>query len=248
MTTGETVRIFSARACAEPLRKAARDFEEQTGIHVDISVCARHCAKPQAEEASGKLEDFLEEIAEHGVHDLAIGGAEYLLDDGEVKGIVLRGQRRTIAYRAAALVVPSGNPARIASIRDVCRPGVRVAISMIDCLKGVWEDVTARLGILDEVRPNITFRASGCVAIVEAVAEKKVDVAFGWAAFKHLDDARIAIVDLPPEQRVLRGTCVGLLSFSKNHAAAIRFMDFLTTPAARQHYLDHGWVLPRRAV
>ena len=247
MATDNTVRIFSARACAEPLYKAARDFEDLTGSHVTISVCARHCAKPEAEEASGQMDDFLVEISDMAIHDLAIGGAEFLLDDGEVRGIVQKGQRRTIAYRASALVVPVGNPAGIESIRDVTRPGVRIAISMIDCLKGVWEDITARLGILDEVRPNITFRANGCIAIVEAVAEKKVDVAFGWSAFKHLDDERIDIVELPAAQQVLRGTGVGLLSFSKNPGLATEFMDYLTTPAARKYYLERGWVLPPSA-
>ena len=49
-----TVRIFSARACAAPLEKATKLFEEQTGIDVEISVCSRHCAKPVAEEATGE--------------------------------------------------------------------------------------------------------------------------------------------------------------------------------------------------
>ena len=246
MTTADPIRVFSARACADPLYEVARDFESETGIHVDVSVCSRHCAKPEAEEASGQTDDFLVEISDMGIHDLAIGGAEYLLDDGEVKGIVQKGQRRTIAYRASALVVPAGNPAGILGLKDLVRPGIRIGISMLDCLKGLWEDVTARLGILDEVRPNIVFHANGCVAIVEAVAERKVDVAFGWSAFKHLDDKRIAVIELPPAQQVMRGTCVGLLSFSKNPGLATRFMEYLTTSKARNHYLKHGWVLPQR--
>jgi len=43
------VRIFSARACAAPLEKAAKLFEQQSGIHVQIDVCSRHCAEPVAE-------------------------------------------------------------------------------------------------------------------------------------------------------------------------------------------------------
>ncbi len=84
------VRIFSARACAAPLEKAAELFERQTGIAVEISVCSRHCVQPVAEEATGETggDDFLIEIADAGIRDLAIGGAEYLLDDGEVRGIV----------------------------------------------------------------------------------------------------------------------------------------------------------------
>ena len=242
----EPIRIFSARACAAPLEEAAALYTERTGIAIDISVCARHCATQEAEEADPEsgTHDFLVEIAEYGIHDLAIGGAEYLLDDGEVRGICLKGERRLIAYRESALAVPAGNPAGIRSLEDVTRPGVRVGISVIDCLKGVWEDVTGRAGLTDEVRRNITFHASGCVAIVEAVAEAKVDVAFAWTAFGHLGDDRLEIIDLPAEQRIYRGTGVSMLEFTKQPDRARAFMDFLVTPDARACYEQYRWVLP----
>lgn len=53
-----TVRIFSARACAAPLEKTAKLFEEQTNIHVEISVCSRHGAQPVAEVTINKLAAF----------------------------------------------------------------------------------------------------------------------------------------------------------------------------------------------
>jgi len=242
----EVVRVFSARACAAPLEEAAALFERQTGVAVAISVCSRHCAQAVAEEAVGSdgSHDFLEEIAEAGVHDLAIGGAEYLLDDGEVRGIVARGERRTIACRRSAIIVPVGNPARVTGLADLARPGLRVGVSVLDCLKGLWEDVAAREGLLDAVRRNISFHANGCIAIVEAVAQGKVDAAFGWSAFGHLAPGRIEIVELAPGQQVLRGTGVGLLSFARNKEAAKRFMDFLTSPPARGCYERYGWVVP----
>ena len=243
--SNKTVRIFSARACAAPLEKAAKLFEEQTGIHVEISVCSRHCAQPVAEEATGETggDDFLLEIADAGIHDLAIAGAEYLLDDGEVRGIVQRHQRRTIAYRHSGIIVPSGNPRNIRCVEDIARPGVRVGVSVIDCLKGLWEDITGRLGLLDEVRKNICYYANGCIAIIEAVASGQVDAAFGWTAFEHLEPERIEIVEIPKEQQVLRGTGVGLLSFAKEPEAAKRFMDFLASPEAREFYKEYGWVI-----
>lgn len=239
------VRVFSARACAAPLEKAAALFQQRTGIEVQISVCARHCAKPVAEEAVGEAgsHDFLQEIAEYRIHDLAISGAEYLLDDGEVRGIVQKGRRRTIAYRTSAIIVPRGNPAGVRRLADLARPGVRVGISVIDCLKGLWEDVTARQGLLDPIRRNITFHANGCVAIVEAVAQNVVDAAFGWTGFAHLAEGRIEIVPLAPGQQIQRGTCIGLLSFSRQAAAAGQFMDFLATPDAQACYREFGWTI-----
>ncbi len=255
MTTSSTpptgkgpVRIFSARACAAPLEKAAELFEQRTGIPIEISVCSRHCAEPVAEEATGSTggDDFLIEIADAGIHDLAIGGAEYLLDDGEVRGIVQRGQRRLIAYRGSAIIVPAGNPANVRSVEDMARPGVRVGVSVIDCLKGLWEDIAARLDLLEPIRRNITFFANGCIAIVEAVAEGSVDAALGWTAFAHMADGRIEVIEMPRAQQVFRGTGVGLLSFSEHPEEATEFMNFLATDESRAFYEEYGWVAPKR--
>lgn len=239
------VRIFSAKACAAPLEKAAKLFEEETGISVEISVCSRHCAKPVAEEAVGETggDDFLLEISDAGIHDLAIAGAEYLLDDGEVRGIVQRGQRRTIACRTSAIIVPVANPKGISSLKDLARPGVRIGVSVIDCLKGLWEDVCGRAGLMDEIRKNIVYYANGCISIIEAVATNEIDAAFGWTAFGHLEPERIKVIELPKEQQVLRGTGVGMLSFAKDTEAAKQFMDFLASAPSRKFYAEYGWAI-----
>jgi accessory colonization factor AcfC len=241
----KTVRIFSARACAEPLEKAAKLFEEQTGISVLIDVCDRHCANPVPEEATAETsgDDFLLEISDAGIHDLAIAGAEYLLDDGEVRKIVQKGQRRTIAYRTSAIIVPAGNPKNINSIEDLTKPGVRLGVSVLDCLKGLWEDISARLYLLDKIRQNISYYANGCIAIVEAVATSEIDAAFGWTAFQHLEPERIEVIEIPKEQQVLRGTGVGLLSFSKEPEAARQFMNFLASSDSRKFYKEYGWAI-----
>jgi accessory colonization factor AcfC len=227
------------------LEKAAKLFEEKTGIHVAIDVCNRHCAEPVAEEATGETggDDFLLEISDAGIHDLAIGGAEYLLDDGQVRGIVRKGERRTIASRASAIIVPAGNPKNIQTVADMAQPGVRVGVSVLDCLKGLWEDISGRLGLVSKIRNNITYYANGCIAIVEAAATGEFDAGFGWAAFHHLEPGRIEVIELPKEQQVLRGTGVGMLSFAKNIEPARKFMDFLTTPESRAFYQEFGWVV-----
>lgn len=239
------IRVFTARACEEPLQDAAELFEEQENVEVAVDSCSRHCASQEAEEATGETggDDFLLEISDAGIHDLAIGGAEYLMDDGVVRGVVQKGERRTIARRRAAIIVPEGNPAGIRSVEDLAEPEVDLGVSVIDCLKGLWEDAAGRCGLVDPVQRNISYYANGCVAIIEAVADGTVDAAFGWTAFKHLAPDRIDAVELPEDQAIERGTSVGLLKFSDEPEAARQFMDFLTTPEARECYQDYGWVL-----
>jgi accessory colonization factor AcfC len=98
--------------------------------------------------------------------------------------------------------------------------------------------------LIDPIRNNITYHANGCVAIIEAVATGQVDVAFGWTSFRHLEPERIEIIELPREQQVLRGTCVGLLSFARQPEKAEQFLEFLASPASRRCYREHGWVIP----
>jgi len=239
----KTIRIFTARACAQPLWDATKIFTEKTGIKVEVSQCDRHCASPVAEEAEdiGLNHDFLIEIAEDGIYDLAISGAEYLLDDGEIQGIVQKGQRRFIAARKSAIIVPKGNPAGIENLNDLAVKDVRIAVSVIDCCKGMWEDVTVRQGLAAAVQGNISFYANGCVALVEAVASGEVDAAFGWSAFGHLDPERIEVVELPAEQQVWRGTSVCLLSTACWEEGARKFMEFLASPESVACYDRYGW-------
>jgi len=44
MKTSATVNVFTAKACAAPLREAAPMFQERAGIAVNIGECSRHCA------------------------------------------------------------------------------------------------------------------------------------------------------------------------------------------------------------
>ena len=96
----------------------------------------------------------------------------------------------------------------------------------------------------EQVAKNISFYATGCVAIVEAVAQREIDVAFGWTAFEHLGEGRLGIVELPPSRHVCRATSIAMLSYTRQPERAEQLMDFLTTPEARACYDRYRWALP----
>jgi accessory colonization factor AcfC len=238
-----TINVFTARACAAPLVQAAELFRRQTGIAVEVGQCSRHCASANAEEAEGPGgDDFLQEIADAGIYDCAIAGAESLLDDGEVRGIIARGKRRTIALRGSGIIVAAGNPKGIRELGDLAGAGLRVAISVLDCLKGLWEDLLGRAGLIVPVRKNIVFYANGCVALVESVVQGKVDAAIGWSAFEHLAPGRIESVTQTPEWTIARATAIGMLKTSQHPAEAEQFMDYLATDEIKAVYRRYGWL------
>ncbi|MBI2893063.1 MAG: substrate-binding domain-containing protein [Deltaproteobacteria bacterium] len=232
------MKIFSARGSAPPVVVAARAYRNRTGVPVDVAVCSRGCERGQCGPAFGG--GFVAEVGA-GKYDAAVAGAEADWDDLESSGLARGGPRWSLGMRESVLLVPSDNPAGIRSIDDLTRPGVKVAVSTVDCLRGVWEDVCGRAGCVPEVRANISLRVAGCMAIVRAIVEGTVDAAFGWSTFTGFH-RRIAAVRLPESSRIYRSTCAGLVKGTADEEEAERFLDFLVWGLGREIFAEHGWL------
>jgi len=85
--TSETyqLRIFSAGAVAPPLQKAIDVFERRFDIRCDLVV--------------GKPENHLSTIAVSRKGDVISDGAEYILDEAEDRGLVVKDSRRSLVFR-----------------------------------------------------------------------------------------------------------------------------------------------------
>jgi ABC-type molybdate transport system substrate-binding protein len=98
--------IFQARAytcaVAPPLQDAIAIFERDSKVKCELRI--------------GKPEDLLNEIAMSKKGDVFSSGAEYILDDAEDRGLIIKGSRKSLGYRRSVIIVPIGNPAKIASL------------------------------------------------------------------------------------------------------------------------------------
>jgi len=214
---------------------AAERYGAQTGKAVEVALCGAQCAAGDAH-AHG----FYREVTD-GEFDLAVGGSETDMDELDQAGWLAEGSRRSLGLREAAILTPAGNPANVRRLDDLARPGVRVGVSTVDCLRGVWEDVCGRAGCIPQVRQNVQVRVPGCMAIIRALSRGEVDAAFGWTAFVHFDP-QLQIVPLPPDARVLRSTAAAILRRCDDRASAARFLDYLCSAEGQQHFTSRGWL------
>ena len=223
----QQLKIYSAGAVAPPLRDAIAIFEKDSKVKCDLRI--------------GKPDDLLTEIAKFKKGDVFSSGAEYILDDAEDQGLILKGSRKSLGYRRSVIIVPLGNPARITSLKDLCRKDVRIGIAVEGCLKGVWDDVASKAGLTDQIRRNITRHADACGSLMSLIHSDKVDAIFGWNAFQGVWPDTCEIIELPKNFQVFRSTVAGVISYSGNVKLSEEFIDFLTSAAIRKIYADYGW-------
>lgn len=225
------LRIYSAGAVAPPLQKAIEIFENKFGVHCNLKI--------------GKPSDLLAEIVASKEGDVISCGAEYILDEAEDRGLVVKGSRRSLGLRRSVIIVPIGNSAKITCLEDLCKEGVRIGIAVDGCLKGVWDDIASKAGLTDQIRRNITHHADACGSLMSLINWEKVDAIFGWNAFHSLWPETCEVIELPHGIQVFRSTVVAMISYTKNVELSQKFIDFLTTNEVRKIYSEYGWVHKR---
>ena len=224
----KVLRAFSAGAVAPPLQKTVDMFKKK--YRVDIVLKA------------GKPENLLAAISVTREGDLVSTGAEYVLDDAEDRGLLVKGSRRSLGFRRSVIVVPRGNPGKISSLADLCREGVRIGIATEGCLKGVWDDISSKAGLTDLIRGNITEHADACGSLMSLIHGGKVDAVFGWNAFHNIWPDTCEVVELPRDLQVFRSTAIQTVSYAKDVELCGKFIDFATSGVGRKIYSGFGWI------
>ncbi len=224
----QELNVYSAGAVAPPLREAIDIFGKESKVKCELRI--------------GKPSDLLNEMAKCKKGDVFSSGAEYILDDAEDQGLIIRGSRKSLGCRRSVIIVPVGNPAKIASLKDLCRKDVRIGIAVEGCLKGVWDDVASKAGVTDQIRRNITHHADACGSLMSLIHSDKVDAIFGWNAFQGVWPDTCEVIELPETLQVFRSTVAGIVSYTKDKELSQKFIDYLTSEPIRKVYEGYGWI------
>ena len=222
------LKIFSAGAVAPPLIDAAEFFENKSKVRCDVRV--------------GKPGELLDQIEKTKTGDVFCAGAEYVLDDAEDRGLIIKGSRKSLGYRRSVIIVPKGNPAKIVSLEDLCRKDLKIGIAADGCLKGVWDDIASKAKLVDRIRPNIIHHADACGSLMGLIHSGKVDAIIGWNAFQGVWPDTCEIIELPKTLQVFRSTVAGIVSYTKDKELSKKFISYLTSPNIKKIYEGYGWL------
>lgn len=225
-----TAAVSLSVRCGAALQPAmdaiGKAYQEKTGVRVDFSYAGAQM--------------LLGQLAASRSGDLYMPGEAFWVDQAVARGFVT--ESLTAAYFLPVLMVPKGNPRQIREVRDMARPGVRVAIGHPEALAvgPVTRRIMERVGIWESVQPNVIMQA-GCIPeLANAVAMKAAEVGILWDACVYQVQHHVEALPIAAADNEVAEVLIATLRFSEHPAEAGAFAHYVASDAAKAIFARYG--------
>lgn len=232
-SAADRLLVYAGAASKPPTEEAARAYERKTGVRVDVVFGGSGYVLSQMK------------LAKQG--DLYFPGSSDYMEKAKRDGDVFADTEKVIVYLVPSINVQKGNPHNIRTLKDLTRPGLRVAIANPEgvCVGAYAVEIIEKAFSPAEkaaFRKNLANYTESCEKTATAISLKMADAVIGWRVFEHWDPARIETIRLPAAQIPRIGYIpVAVSRFTRDRAAAQKFIDFLTGPEGRQIFAKYHY-------
>ncbi len=228
VNASDTLYIYGPGGPFGPINEAAIAFSAKNNIPVKV--------------IAGPEPNWINNAKQNA--DIFFGGAEYMMDNFILKypELVNTNKRAGLYIRGAGMLVRTGNPKKIKLVRDMATTGLRIMVVAGSGQTGLWEDLLADKGFMDDVRQNIYFVADNTATAIKKWKEDlSIDVWVNYASWHyHLKDVT-ELIPIRKKKNIFRGTPVVISKITNQEKEAGLFIQFLKTDEAHTIFKKWGW-------
>ncbi len=154
--------------------------------------------------------------------------------------------KRTVCYFVPVILVRRGNPEGIKGVKDLARPGIRLALGNPEaCAIGeITRQIFRKSGVdLKAVERNLAFSGLAVNELGLQVKAGKADAAIVWDAIAAYYADSCEAIPIPPSRNVISHVAIGVLKFSQNKELARKFVNFLTGERGKAIFKKHHYTV-----
>ncbi|MBF0407516.1 MAG: molybdate ABC transporter substrate-binding protein [Candidatus Riflebacteria bacterium] len=234
--------LFMAGAAAQPVvEDLAKAFEKKTGIKVDTSIGG-----------SGMLLSQIK-LAKKG--DVYFPGSIDFIEKAKKEGHIDESTITPIVYLVPAINVQRGNPHKINKLKDLCKPGLKVAIAQPEtvCLGVFAVEMVENLFNPEEkkaFRNNLVTYTESCEKTANMISLKTADAVIGWSVFESWNPDLIETVKLDPSEIIrISYLAVAVTKYAGNPDSAKKFIEFMKSPEGLDFFRKFNYfITPEEAL
>jgi molybdate transport system substrate-binding protein len=174
------------------------------------------------------------------------------MEEAIAAGRVSRGAEREFARNRLVVVTPRDNPASIAGLQDLARPGVKLVLAAHQVPAGAYSlDFLARAAaspwftaaFSPTVLANVVSYEQSVKAVLSKVALGEADAGIVYAS--DASSADVARIEIPDGLNPVASYPLAPIANAANPALARRFVDYVLSPAGQAILASHGFTTER---
>ena len=134
------------------------------------------------------------------------------------------------ATNTLVLIVPKSNPAHIASVADITKPGIKLVICNATVPCGDYARTAFKnLGITSAAMKKVVSEATDVTQVVAEVAVGQADAGFVYITDAEAASGKVSLVRLPAKAKPGAKDFIAVVKSSRNQAAAQAFVTQVTS-------------------
>lgn len=181
--------------------------------------------------------------------DIYFPGSSDFMEVAKREGLVYPESEKIVAYLVPAINVQKGNPRRIASLKDLTKKGIRLAIAnpeMVCVGTYAVEIIEKNLNAQEKksLRRNLVSYTESCEKTANVISLRAVDAVIGWSVFQYWDPERVETVYLRPDEIPRIGYIpIAISKFTQDRALAQTFVDFILSPQGKSIFRKYNYLM-----
>jgi molybdate transport system substrate-binding protein len=231
----EPLTVYSGAGLMKPMDELKAEFEQRYQVSVRLIYGG-----------SGELFGM---IATRKAGDVFIPGSAKYVKDAVEKGMARAEGQRSVCYHVPVILVPAGNPAKVQSLQDLGRPGVRVALADAEAaaIGKVSDGILKKNGLTEQVAKNVVVRPSTTNQLLIYAATGQVDACIAWEDQATWGQAKgkVEIVHIPAKQNALKTIPAAVVAYSEQVDNAQAFIDYIASPEGQALWKKWGFPIEK---
>lgn len=227
--------IFAGAASKPATEEAIKNFQIKTGISVNATF--------------GGSGFVLSQMKLSRKGDIYFPGSSDFMELAKKEGAVYPESEKIVVYLVPAINVQKGNPKKIYSLRDLTRPGLRLAIANPEMVcVGAYAVEIIEMNLTpqekERLRKNLINYTESCEKTANVISLKAVDAVLGWRVFQYWDPERIETIYLKPDEIPRIGYIpIAISKFTQDKALAQQFIDYLLSPEGKGIFRKFNYLM-----
>jgi molybdate transport system substrate-binding protein len=221
----DELMVFCGAAFKRPIEDIQELFQTKTGIKLNMIYAG----------VGTLFSQML--FAKQG--DIFVAPSPDIMEKAAAKGLLIKGSVKNLGYVVPCINVVKGNPKNIKALKDLARPGLKVAIGNPELVYvGTLAVELIEKNLTKEeknsFRANIVTFAEDFNKLSTYLILKQVDAIIGFHYLEGWYPDKVETIKLNPDQiqRIGSGK-IGILTNSNKKELSQKFVDFVTSDEAK---------------